>query len=124
MLLHMQCCFVFFFFQAEDGIRDWSVTGVQTCALPIYIEKRMRLDQLPPVDRDARALFVERVLPGALTPDVYAGGAYQPIVSWAGIPVAVDVRTVGAAVEVTCRAPQLEKRIRWDAGGGVTVADG
>ena len=23
------------FFQAEDGIRDWSVTGVQTCALPI-----------------------------------------------------------------------------------------
>src|ERR1019366_9040224 len=25
-----------FFFQAEDGIRDWSVPGVQTCALPIY----------------------------------------------------------------------------------------
>src|SRR5260370_18051704 len=25
-----------FFFQAEDGIRDSSVTGVQTCALPIY----------------------------------------------------------------------------------------
>src|SRR5438046_10042346 len=29
-------CFLFFFFQAEDGIRDWSVTGVQTCALPIW----------------------------------------------------------------------------------------
>ena len=28
--------FVFFFFQAEDGIRDTSVTGVQTCALPIW----------------------------------------------------------------------------------------
>src|SRR5437016_12505657 len=27
--------FFVFFFQAEDGIRDWSVTGVQTCALPI-----------------------------------------------------------------------------------------
>src|SRR3989442_14917726 len=27
---------VFFFFQAEDGIRDADVTGVQTCALPIY----------------------------------------------------------------------------------------
>ena len=25
-----------FFFQAEDGIRDYDVTGVQTCALPIY----------------------------------------------------------------------------------------
>src|SRR2546430_4458068 len=29
-------CF-FFFFQAEDGIRDLTVTGVQTCALPILI---------------------------------------------------------------------------------------
>src|SRR5260221_8749463 len=28
-------CFFFFFFQAEDGIRDHCVTGVQTCALPI-----------------------------------------------------------------------------------------
>src|ERR1017187_10742820 len=27
--------YLFFFFQAEDGIRDTSVTGVQTCALPI-----------------------------------------------------------------------------------------
>src|SRR5690349_23687390 len=27
---------MFFFFQAEDGIRDLYVTGVQTCALPIY----------------------------------------------------------------------------------------
>src|SRR2546426_9714260 len=27
-----------FFFQAEDGIRDYKVTGVQTCALPIYID--------------------------------------------------------------------------------------
>src|SRR6266853_2388861 len=29
------CIFFFFFFQAEDGIRDLTVTGVQTCALPI-----------------------------------------------------------------------------------------
>src|SRR6266566_5620787 len=32
-LVWMIC--VFFFFQAEDGIRDYKVTGVQTCALPI-----------------------------------------------------------------------------------------
>src|SRR5215211_8696998 len=30
--------FVFFFFQAEDGIRDHCVTGVQTCALPIFAD--------------------------------------------------------------------------------------
>src|SRR5699024_12164444 len=29
--------FYFFFFQAEDGIRDRNVTGVQTCALPICL---------------------------------------------------------------------------------------
>src|SRR5437762_11216253 len=28
-----------FFFDAEDGIRDTSVTGVQTCALPIYLSE-------------------------------------------------------------------------------------
>src|SRR5688500_19688054 len=31
------CCF---FFQAEDGIRDYKVTGVQTCALPICASTR------------------------------------------------------------------------------------
>src|SRR2546422_10489823 len=30
-----ECTLLFFFFQAEDGIRDVAVTGVQTCALPI-----------------------------------------------------------------------------------------
>src|SRR5256885_4206845 len=34
-ILCRRCCFFFFFFQAEDGIRDYKVTGVQTCALPI-----------------------------------------------------------------------------------------
>src|SRR2546427_2568473 len=31
----IRCSLIFFFFQAEDGIRDLTVTGVQTCALPI-----------------------------------------------------------------------------------------
>src|SRR2546426_3644414 len=34
-------CVCFFFFQAEDGIRDYKVTGVQTCALPI--SRRLRV---------------------------------------------------------------------------------
>src|SRR5258708_32358489 len=33
----MSSCELFFFFQEEDGIRDDLVTGVQTCALPIYL---------------------------------------------------------------------------------------
>src|SRR3712207_7161047 len=50
----------FFFFQAEDGIRDIGVTGVQTCALPIFehgpakgAEDRSGGD-LAVVDREAR----------------------------------------------------------------------
>src|SRR5256885_17272994 len=35
MLTYIINIFIFFFFQAEDGIRDYKVTGVQTCALPI-----------------------------------------------------------------------------------------
>src|SRR5690606_40321643 len=36
VLLLFFLVFFFFFFQAEDGIRDFHVTGVQTCALPIW----------------------------------------------------------------------------------------
>src|SRR2546426_7984566 len=35
---------LFFFFQAEDGIRDYKVTGVQTCALPISFLPRVARD--------------------------------------------------------------------------------
>src|SRR5260370_1884467 len=46
----------FFFFQAEDGIRDSSVTGVQTCALPIWTATRRgdRLELAAEDDRGAR----------------------------------------------------------------------
>src|ERR1039457_6463351 len=36
MVWRSLCLLFYFFFQAEDGIRDYKVTGVQTCALPIY----------------------------------------------------------------------------------------
>src|SRR2546426_8081623 len=35
----------FFFFQAEDGIRDYKVTGVQTCALPIFSTTHAKLQR-------------------------------------------------------------------------------
>src|SRR5438034_2043723 len=38
---------VFFFFQAEDGIRDHCVTGVQTCALPIYEGDEVVVKKVP-----------------------------------------------------------------------------
>src|SRR3989440_5681076 len=37
---------LFFFFQAEDGIRDLIVTGVQTCALPIFGQRDLLIEHL------------------------------------------------------------------------------
>src|ERR1022692_4860970 len=54
----MYVVFVFFFFQAEDGIRDYKVTGVQTCALPIW-----RVCQTE-AKFDERAAFAHRTCPG------------------------------------------------------------
>src|SRR5260370_34757745 len=45
----MFLCFFLFFFQAEDGIRDSSVTGVQTCALPIFRTHHLLIDR--PVEK-------------------------------------------------------------------------
>ena len=57
-------CVSFFFFQAEDGIRDYDVTGVQTCALPIFSDLR----------RDSRdGVQVLATTMGALPVDVLLG---------------------------------------------------
>src|SRR5690606_39743746 len=55
----------FFFFQAEDGIRDFHVTGVQTCALPISRERlagvdRARDHELAVLDGEVRRVRRER----------------------------------------------------------------
>src|SRR5438552_10743068 len=62
----------FFFFQAEDGIRDDLVTGVQTCALPIFLVRSVRRQPRVPrprvrrryggVARRRRGPFVLRLL--------------------------------------------------------------
>src|SRR5437588_4958892 len=45
--VHVLLFFLFFFFQAEDGIRDHCVTGVQTCALPIWPARPTRPSTAP-----------------------------------------------------------------------------
>src|SRR5258708_10148366 len=55
---------VFFFFQAEDGIRDDLVTGVQTCALPIFstveeMEERQKMAAAKGDDIDIFAAYAE-----------------------------------------------------------------
>src|SRR2546430_13750006 len=62
---------IFFFFQAEDGIRDLTVTGVQTCALPIYGAKSAFGDTSVsaggPNPDDVAVFAAQRSSDGALT---------------------------------------------------------
>src|SRR2546429_3318708 len=70
----------FFFFQAEDGIRDVAVTGVQTCALPILdvLDPRPDVERvvvlLRPLVGVERLAVPERPLPLATG---LAGGSYR-----------------------------------------------
>src|SRR2546429_8352101 len=59
-----------FFFQAEDGIRDVAVTGVQTCALPIFIEV------LPPMKRVSDQWYQGTA--DAVYQNIYSIGSEQP----------------------------------------------
>src|SRR5205807_8670240 len=81
--------FCFFFFQAEDGIRDYKVTGVQTCALPILVDSAGAgiTDQVElfPGRRGAGRIFYNQVRLSGRVPQVCclfgpsaAGGAYIP----------------------------------------------
>src|SRR5215203_982171 len=58
-----------FFFQAEDGIRDIGVTGVQTCALPICreaLEKYFELEDPRRLEPAEREMYVETLLDSRL----------------------------------------------------------
>src|SRR5438034_10407439 len=56
-----------FFFQAEDGIRDHCVTGVQTCALPIYF-KPVKLNLKASLDLNSEVKRVEAPNVAAILP--------------------------------------------------------
>src|SRR5947207_13051480 len=86
---------IFFFFQAEDGIRDHCVTGVQTCALPIY---SIRPRSVTAVETDRGRIECEVV--------VDAAGMYAPELARS------EERRVGKE----CRsrwAPDHEKKKYW-----------
>src|SRR5690625_5341842 len=75
---------LYFFFQAEDGIRDGHVTGVQTCALPIsQLQRYRRLGapgDLPARRRTVLRPTAEQAAPSAghLTP-APPGGDHPPV---------------------------------------------
>src|SRR5207249_8130939 len=89
--------FFFFFFQAEDGIRDRNVTGVQTCALPISFT-------LPPAFRIVYALCFAMSVLYSVPPfrfkavagvdwliNMWGFGSFTPFATWAATGRSLDL---------------------------------
>src|SRR3989454_9273262 len=70
--------YFFFFFQAEDGIRDYKVTGVQTCALPICRVHEEREARLPEVAGGLLARERRAARPSRVGQERRPGGARPP----------------------------------------------
>src|SRR2546422_8481361 len=106
---------IVFFFQAEDGIRDVAVTGVQTCALPIWdriswIGSRKEWKHRARDEHDARGAWITPGLVDCHTHLVHAGnrahefelrlqGASYEEIAKAGGGIASTVRSTRAASE-------------------------
>src|SRR2546430_7993117 len=94
-------CSLFFFFQAEDGIRDLTVTGVQTCALPIFLGIRLceRCSHLESLTQ--KGIIAGLVHRGGLRAtiltegDIHVGDAIVP----RGLPSKTGKASAGATTE-------------------------
>src|SRR5438270_11129363 len=107
MVVLINQCYAFFF-QAEDGIRDLTVTGVQTCALPIC----RRHAAVGPDDRvQARAWFTIVRPDGCVPPTNYPNG------SWLGV-YRSEERRVGKECRVRWAENKRERK------GGASVMAG
>src|SRR6266496_6140831 len=109
--------FFFFFFQAEDGIRDLYVTGVQTCALPIWRLGRPAstvrgwLRALAARAEQVRSVFT--ALAASLVTD-------PPLPAPAGSLAADAVAAVAAAAAAAARVPGVGTVARWQLAAAVT----
>src|SRR5699024_11727101 len=98
-----------FFFQAEDGIRDRNVTGVQTCALPISVadsaETSIGRFELKIVGPVASAAWARSSSPVTITPTRAAAiTSTSSIPSMMSVPTPADVSRAPAATTKIGRA--------------------
>src|SRR2546425_1971319 len=98
----------FFFFQAEDGIRDKLVTGVQTCALPISIDVTVANHLVQTVE--ASRLLGATVIVTGLSPEIA-----QTLVT-----IGVDLGKMNTVGDLQGGIEQAERLLGYKV---VTVAD-
>ena len=85
------------------------------------IEESLKLGELPPVDLDDRALFVERILSGAVTQEAYLLGDFTPLTSMSRVPMTAQVDVGPESVVVSLRSPDnlIAKRLTFFPDGSV-----
>src|SRR5689334_21906280 len=94
----------FFFFQAEDGIRDGTVTGVQTCALPIMLDKDFRVKIVADITCDIDGSVPTTKKPSSITDPLYD---YNPITDTTTSPLSDEkLITVMAVDNLPCELPR------------------
>src|SRR5207248_4922675 len=96
--------FFFFFFQAEDGIRDRTVTGVQTCALPISRPPGRVAPPAAQLDPAVEAGVVEFTADGTRFT--------HPLLAEAAVGLLGPAELRAIRLEIAARAPEPEQRVR------------
>ncbi len=86
------------------------------------IEARLTLDSLPPIDREQRALFIDRVFPGGTVVNDLVAGTAEALRSWDQVEHGVDVQMSAESLVVSCAAPGLSKRLEFHSNGDLRVA--
>jgi hypothetical protein len=76
------------------------------------------------VDSEPRAILVERVLAGDVTPAQYASARYKPLRSWATVAMRPTVTAAadGTGLSVLLHGAGLEKKLEFDAAGRLAVS--
>src|SRR5207247_7742251 len=99
-----------FFFQAEDGIRDPLVTGVQTCALPIFPTGLVGEVENPALDRPVVVVPV--------APEVVPAGRQPSVRDPAGVGRGAGPGSPGLGGDESARSEErrVGKRGRWQEG--------
>src|SRR2546430_5012392 len=96
----------FFFFQAEDGIRDLTVTGVQTCALPISLFRTVIVDV---------SLWIERTVPLSWSDLVFFSFASAGPTAMATIRSEEHTSELQSQSNLVCRLLLEKKKTGWSA---------
>jgi hypothetical protein len=89
------------------------------------IEEGIRLDEMPPMDAEPRALFLERIIPSGVTQEQYARATYWPVRSWTQAQCGFTIEREHDSIEVVCSfhgQPGLEKRIEFAPDGSISVS--